>query len=198
MDNFENISSSVLALISAVVIFLYYLNSKKSKCFDCEVLIHHRKLNRYSINIVGEDQALCKACYQKRKKQEALPAVHCSCCLALFTTRMKVHDWSCHDETKFLCSSCNKKASLKLSRTFELSTLLNDSFIDRTTNKTTFSSYVSGFGIPITSQDDLKSKEWNEYIENTSTFGSWKCMEWQALKELELSQRKEIIAEICK
>ena len=92
MDNVDNIIVVISSLISAVLILIYYLNPKHSTCFDCKESISHHKEKRFCISVNGEDHALCKKCFDKRQKQEALPVQKCSCCSKSFTTRMKIHE----------------------------------------------------------------------------------------------------------
>lgn len=96
MDNVENIIGLIFSLISSVAILIYYLNPKQSTCYDCEASISHRKENRYSVTLNGEENALCKKCFNKHQKQELLPAQNCFCCEKVFTTRMKIHKWEAY------------------------------------------------------------------------------------------------------
>jgi hypothetical protein len=193
MNNLEDVIVLVFGAISSVAILIYYLNPKQSKCFDCQSLISHKKENRFVVSIEGEDNALCKKCFNARKRQDALVAQRCSCCSKEFTTRMKIHEWNTFGKSYFLCSSCNRKGDSKLTNNFQLADLLTDEFIRNNTDRNSLQEYVDSSKINIETQSDLDSKDWNNFIVNSSKFESWKEMEAQALHELYSMKRKSII-----
>ena len=198
MGNLEDTIALVVGAISSIAILIYYLNPKQSKCFDCQSLINHQKVNRFSITINGEDNAICKKCFNKRQKQDALIAQSCSCCSKKFTTRMKIHQWESEGEFYFLCSSCNRKGESKLTDKFQLGDILTNEFIQNNTDKNSLQEYADSSEVKIESQADLESQDWNDYVMDSSKFGSWKAMKIQAESELNSRRRKNIIEVLSK
>jgi len=198
MDDLENTVALIFTFISSVVILIYYLNSKQSNCLDCNSVISHQKENRYRITVNGEENALCKKCFNRRQKQDELVAQNCSCCSKEFTTRMKIHEWDIGSELCFLCSTCNRKGESQLKSNFQLIEVLTDNFIQNNTGVNSLQEYVDSSNIEIDHQNDLNSQEWDNFIVKSTKFPSWKAMEAKALSELYSKQKSSIIDELCK
>ncbi|WP_016957995.1 hypothetical protein [Catenovulum agarivorans] len=198
MENAGELISSLFALAFSIAAFVYYSNPKKSKCYDCQEVISIHKENRFSLTVNGEEHALCKKCYNKRYKQESLPAQNCFCCGKQFSTRMKILEWDVYPSPCYLCVTCNKKGESKLKTYFLLPEIFPDQFIESHTSFSNLQEYVDSSKIKISEFNDLETEEWNLFVVKTTDFDSWESMKTLALSELYRRHRKQVIEELCK
>jgi hypothetical protein len=189
MDN--NIVVGIGLLISNIFILIYYLDKKKSKCYDCKSLISHHKKTVFKISVEGNEYALCKYCYKRRVNTEnvtSLPkkqVTFCVCCRDKSTAEVQgsINYPVCHSCLNSTLESLNK---LKYST---LEDVFDADFIKSVSLFNNIDELIKSSNVEIKKQGDLDSDEWNYFIKNNTNYSSWKKMK----KEAELKFQKNIV-----